>query len=182
MRVLHAAVLLLAFGAGPAFAQRIPSVVIPGRPDVPVIINGMDASWSVVEGDYGLDRPIGMVPTVIYRPFAVVVPEPDGGPRSAGVLTGRPTFPAPVSGRAMGASKWFRRQTGRCRPRPRAFSRAGRANRRPARSPLTRRSPRRPSSGTGAADIEGRFHADQDPTLSDGPRQSSSASSTSNAK
>ncbi len=80
MRVLHAAVLLLAFGASPAFAQRIPSVVIPGRPDVPVIINGIDASWSVVEGDYGLDRPIGMVPTVIYRPFAVVVPEPDRGP------------------------------------------------------------------------------------------------------
>jgi hypothetical protein len=80
MRVLHAAVLLLAFGASPAFAQRIPSIVIPGRPDVPAIINGIDASWSVVEGDYGLDRPIGMVPTVIYRPFAVVVPEPDRGP------------------------------------------------------------------------------------------------------
>jgi len=80
MRVLHAAVLLLALGANPAFAQRIPSIVIPGRPDVPVIINGIEASWSVVEGDYGLDRPIGMVPTVIYRPFAVMVPGPGRGP------------------------------------------------------------------------------------------------------
>lgn len=75
MRVLPF-VLLLAVSASPAFAQRIPSIVIPGRPDVPVVINGIDASWSVVEGDYGLDRPIGMVPTVIYRPFAVVVPGP----------------------------------------------------------------------------------------------------------
>jgi hypothetical protein len=75
MRVLSAA-LLLALGASPALAQRVPTIVIPGRPDVPVIINGVDASWSVVEGDYGLDRPIGMVPTVIYRPYAVVVPGP----------------------------------------------------------------------------------------------------------
>jgi len=83
MRILHA-VLLLAVSAGPAVAQRIPSLVIPGRPDVPVIINGVDASWSVVEGDYGLDRPIGMVPTVIYRPFAVVVPAPPPRRRTYG--------------------------------------------------------------------------------------------------
>ena len=73
MRIVHAAV-LLAISGSPAFAQRIPSFVIPGRPDVPVVMNGVDVSWSVIEGDYGLDRPIGMVPTVIYRPFPVVVP------------------------------------------------------------------------------------------------------------
>ena len=73
MRFMHAAALLLVTGS-PALAQRIPTIVIPGRLDVPVVINGVDASWSVVEGDYGLDRPIGMVPTVIYRPFTVVVP------------------------------------------------------------------------------------------------------------
>jgi hypothetical protein len=73
MRLVHAALLLIVSGS-PALAQRIPTIVIPGRLDVPVVINGVDASWSVVEGDYGLDRPIGMVPTVIYRPFTVVVP------------------------------------------------------------------------------------------------------------
>ncbi len=75
MRILTAA-LLLTLGGSPALAQRVPTIVIPGRADVPVIINGVDASWSVVEGDYGLDRPIGMAPTVIYRPYAVVVPGP----------------------------------------------------------------------------------------------------------
>jgi hypothetical protein len=79
MRIVNAA-LLLALGGSPALAQRVPVIVIPGRPDVPVIMNGVDVSWSVVEGDYGLDRPIGMVPTVIYRPYAVVVPGPGHGP------------------------------------------------------------------------------------------------------
>ena len=88
----------------------------------------------VVEGDYGLDRPIGMVPTVIYRPFAVVVRGPDGGPTRRRVYG--PAY-LPSTGERPGyggASKWFRRQTGRCRPQRRASSRAGRANRRPART------------------------------------------------
>jgi hypothetical protein len=78
MRIVHAA-LLLAVSACPAFAQRVPVIVIPGRPDVPVLMNGLDVSWSVVEGDFGLDRPRGVTPTVIYRPFAVVVPYYDPG-------------------------------------------------------------------------------------------------------
>ncbi len=44
-----------------------PVIVIPGRPDVPVIINGRDVSWSVVEGDWGLARPGYIDPQVIYR-------------------------------------------------------------------------------------------------------------------
>jgi hypothetical protein len=75
MRILKAA-LLLVLSASPALAQGVPAIVIPGRADVPVIMNGVDISWSVVEGDYGLNRPIGMTPTVIYRPYAVAVPGP----------------------------------------------------------------------------------------------------------
>ena len=41
-----------------------PYLVIPGRPGVPVIINGVDASYSVVEGDWGLGKGIHMEPTV----------------------------------------------------------------------------------------------------------------------
>src|SRR3984957_3306334 len=41
-----------------------PVIVIPGRPGVPVIINGVDASYSVVEGDWGLDKGIHVQPTV----------------------------------------------------------------------------------------------------------------------
>jgi hypothetical protein len=73
MRIVRTAV-VLALSGSPALAQRVPTIAIPGRPDVPVMMNGVDVSWSVIEGDYGLDRPIGMVPTVIYRSFAVVVP------------------------------------------------------------------------------------------------------------
>jgi hypothetical protein len=39
-------------------------IVIPGRPGVPIIINGVDASYAVVEGDFGLGKGIHMQPTV----------------------------------------------------------------------------------------------------------------------
>ena len=41
-----------------------PVIAIPGRPGVPVIINGVDASYSVVEGDWGLDKGVHYQPTV----------------------------------------------------------------------------------------------------------------------
>lgn len=78
MRFVHAA-LLLALSASPAFAQMGPEIVIPGRPDVPVIINGVDASWGVVEGEFGLDRPGAMAPIVVYRPVAISIPQPAPG-------------------------------------------------------------------------------------------------------
>jgi len=73
MRCICAA-LLFALGASPALAQRAPEIVIPGRPDVPVLINGVDVSYAVIEGDFGLDRPGEMSPTVIYgaRPLLLL--------------------------------------------------------------------------------------------------------------
>jgi hypothetical protein len=53
-----------ALGAPPARSGDAPAIVIPGKAGVPVVINGIDASYCVVEGDYGLDRP-GHVPTTI---------------------------------------------------------------------------------------------------------------------
>jgi len=41
----------------PARADSGPVIVIPSRPGIPVIINGRDASYAVVEGDWGLARP-----------------------------------------------------------------------------------------------------------------------------
>ena len=73
MRLIHAA-LLLAVTTSPALAQREPQIVIPGRPDVPVIINGVNASWSVVEGEFGLDRPGAMAPVIVFRPLLATVP------------------------------------------------------------------------------------------------------------
>ena len=41
-----------------------PVIVIPSRPGIPVVINGRDASYAVVEGDWGLARPGHMALTV----------------------------------------------------------------------------------------------------------------------
>ncbi len=68
------AILLAAISASPAWAQRAPEIVIPGKPGVPVYINGIDASWGIVEGDFGLDRPGMVTPTVIWRPIVVDLP------------------------------------------------------------------------------------------------------------
>jgi hypothetical protein len=73
MRLVYAA-LLFAASISPTFAQREPEIVIPGRPGVPVMINGVDASWGVVVGEFGLDRPGVMAPIVVYRPLLVSVP------------------------------------------------------------------------------------------------------------
>src|SRR4051794_20504294 len=47
-----------------ARADSGPVIVIPSRPGVPVVINGRDASYAVVEGDWGLSRP-GAVPVTV---------------------------------------------------------------------------------------------------------------------
>lgn len=61
---VHVLVLGLAgllFAGTPVYADNEPVVVIPGRPGVPVIINGADATGAVVYGDWGLYRPGGAV-------------------------------------------------------------------------------------------------------------------------
>jgi len=73
MRVLHTA-LLLTIGASPAFAQYGPVFVVPGKPGVPVIVNGIDASWSVVQGEFGLARPGQVTPVVIATPLSGAAP------------------------------------------------------------------------------------------------------------
>jgi hypothetical protein len=66
--------LFLAVSVSPTLAQRAPVIVIPGKAGVPVMINGIDASWGVVEGEFGLDRPGAMTPVVTYAPLVVAVP------------------------------------------------------------------------------------------------------------
>lgn len=46
-------------------------VVIPGRRDVPVIVNpyGYDASYTVVEGDFGLGQPVQVNPHIVGGPL-----------------------------------------------------------------------------------------------------------------
>src|ERR1700710_2324823 len=47
-----------------AVADSAPVIVIPGRLGVPIVINGVDASYAVVEGDWGLAKNVHVQPTV----------------------------------------------------------------------------------------------------------------------
>jgi hypothetical protein len=58
------ALAILTAMTGGALADSGPVVVIPGRPGVPIIINGVDASYAVVEGDWGLGKGVHPQPTV----------------------------------------------------------------------------------------------------------------------
>ena len=40
-----------------AHAGCVPTIVVPGKSGVPVIVNNYDARWATVEGDCGLNRP-----------------------------------------------------------------------------------------------------------------------------
>jgi hypothetical protein len=65
-RTAFVVVALASFALAPALARADsgPVIVIPSRPGIPVIINGRDASYAVVEGDWGLSRP-GAVPVTV---------------------------------------------------------------------------------------------------------------------
>jgi hypothetical protein len=54
--------------ADSAAAQTEPVIVVPGRPGVPVMMNGVDVSGAIIEGEFGLNRPDSGYPrTVIMR-------------------------------------------------------------------------------------------------------------------
>ena len=63
MRIGLALAILIGTTAA-ALADSAPVLVIPGRPGVPVIINGVDVSYAVVEGDWGLSKNTHVTPTV----------------------------------------------------------------------------------------------------------------------
>jgi hypothetical protein len=56
-----------------ARADHGPVLVVPGRPNIPVPINGYNAAWGVAEGDWGLYRP-GASPGVTVYPSPFVPP------------------------------------------------------------------------------------------------------------
>jgi hypothetical protein len=68
----HGTIIALAAGilcATPVRADHQPVIAVPGNPTTPVVIDGRDASWAMVEGDWGLYRPGHATPTVFY-PYA----------------------------------------------------------------------------------------------------------------
>ena len=70
MRALALAAFLIGLPAT-ALAGGGFDIVVPGRPGVPIIINNIDASYSVVEGVWGLGKNIQVQPTIyggVYVP------------------------------------------------------------------------------------------------------------------
>src|SRR6266511_2514123 len=72
----------------PAVAGGGFDIVIPGRPDVPIIINGIDASYAVVEGEWGLGRGTHVEPTVYGGRYIDPVPNVGHYYPSAGRMPG----------------------------------------------------------------------------------------------
>jgi hypothetical protein len=71
-----------------AFAGGGFEIVIPGRPGVPVIINGIDASYAVVEGNWGLGKGTHVEPTVYGGRYVDPVPRVGHYYPSAGRMPG----------------------------------------------------------------------------------------------
>ena len=74
---LPAALAILIATTPAAFAGEGFDLVIPGRPGVPIIQNGIDISYAVVEGDFGLGKGC----TVSRRSLAAAtsIPTPNVG-------------------------------------------------------------------------------------------------------
>lgn len=62
-RLLFAAAVLAASAAA-AVADEGPVLVVPNRPIAPIVINGCDAAFAVVESDWGLGKNVRIAPTV----------------------------------------------------------------------------------------------------------------------
>jgi hypothetical protein len=63
-------------------------IVIPGRPGVPIIINGVDASYAVVEGMWGLGQNNQVQPTIYGGRYIDPVPRVGHYYPSAGRMPG----------------------------------------------------------------------------------------------
>ena len=87
MRVRVTLAILMAM-TSTAFAGGGFEIVIPGRAGVPVIINGVDASYAVVEGDWGLAKRIHVQPTIYGGRYIDPVPNVGHYYPSAGHLPG----------------------------------------------------------------------------------------------
>ena len=87
MRVRVTLAILMAMRST-AFAGGGFEIVIPGRAGVPVIINGVDASYAVVEGDWGLAKRIHVQPTIYGGRYIDPVPNVGHYYPSAGHLPG----------------------------------------------------------------------------------------------
>ena len=119
MRAVFALAYLIATSGG-AVADSLPVIVIPGRPGVPIIINGVDASYRVVEGDWGLGKGSRVQPTVYGGRYGD--PEPNVGhyyPSSGRVPGyGRLEIEPPSNGRPQQGESYHQSWSAQSTPQP----------------------------------------------------------------
>lgn len=71
-----AAAIVILFGTvASTMADTGPVYVVPGRPGVPVLINGRDVSYGYLEGDWGLAKNVHVQPTVFGGRGVYIKPE-----------------------------------------------------------------------------------------------------------
>jgi hypothetical protein len=87
MRVASTLAILAAM-TSTAFAGGGFEIVIPGRPGVPIFINGVDASYAVIEGDWGLGKGTHVEPTIYGGRYVDPVPRVGHYYPSAGRMPG----------------------------------------------------------------------------------------------
>src|ERR1700688_1049446 len=104
-----------------ALADSGPVIVIPGRPGVPIIINGIDASYAVVEGDWGLGKGVHVQPTIYGGPHPAPVPNCGDFFLGAGHLPGYGRLEIePPANRALPrpAENWYQSWSAQSAPQP----------------------------------------------------------------
>jgi len=87
MRVRGAVAILVAM-TSTAFAGGGFDIVVPYRAGVPIIINGVDASYAVVEGEWGLGKNVQVQPTIYRGRYIDPVPRVGHYYPSAGHMPG----------------------------------------------------------------------------------------------
>jgi hypothetical protein len=74
MRLALSVAIWIGTTLGAAALESGAQLVLPGRPGVPIIINGRDVSFALVEGDWGLARGNHVQPTVYGGRYIDPVP------------------------------------------------------------------------------------------------------------
>ena len=95
-----------------------PVSVIPGRPGVPIMINGVDASYTVVEGDWGLAKNIHVQPTVYGGRFVDPVPNVGHYYPSSGRMPGYGRLEIEPPGRPKPAESYHQSWSAQSTPQP----------------------------------------------------------------
>jgi hypothetical protein len=72
---IAATLALLVTATSSALAGGGFDIVIPGRPGVPIIINGVDASYAAIEGEWGLGKNNQVQPTIYGGRYIDPVPQ-----------------------------------------------------------------------------------------------------------